>query len=411
MSQSHKHQPTQQPSPGQGTNVVPLAIDPLDPLFFRDGRPFDAGNGRGRSGLPTPRTLSGMIRWQLIERLGVDPTAVKERRHWLSRLTVRGPWLATAGDNGTITDVHLPAPAHLMRAGKGGDAPLLLLSPLARDRALPGWRAPNPYGGQPELAPLWAGWIDDPLQPVAEYLRADGLRAILNGKTPDPKTHLRKASDLFSHQDRTGVGIDAERGTAEDGRLYSVSMISLAPRICFYAELGAEKDNAETLAQLRQALSPGQTFAAPFGGEGRRVAVRALAEAFPWPVCDPAVARAADGFTSLLITPAAFVPREATAASRRQHPPHPLGMLVSAALNRPSRETGWHLEEGRRSSGVPRPMRTLLPAGSIWFWQFGKGALQTIDTLPTTLNLSPSPQHASNGYGVALRGAWKWWGG
>ena len=43
------------------TTTVGLCLEPLDVLFFRDGRPF-TGSERSVSGQPLPQTLAGAIR-------------------------------------------------------------------------------------------------------------------------------------------------------------------------------------------------------------------------------------------------------------------------------------------------------------------------------------------------------------
>jgi CRISPR-associated protein Cmr3 len=51
---------------------IGLCLDPLDLLFFRDGRPFDAAT-RAYGGLPMPRTMAGALRTAMLVRAGVDP--------------------------------------------------------------------------------------------------------------------------------------------------------------------------------------------------------------------------------------------------------------------------------------------------------------------------------------------------
>src|SRR5208337_3850137 len=90
-------------------NRIGLRLDPLDVLFFRDGRPF-APATRGTSGLPMPQTLLGALRLALLE---ASAPRFGEFRHeegrprtwdaiceqsqapeWLRKMGVRGPWLA-----------------------------------------------------------------------------------------------------------------------------------------------------------------------------------------------------------------------------------------------------------------------------------------------------------------------------
>ena len=53
------------------TQLLQLALDPVDGLFFRDARPFEPTT-HAASGLPMPQTLAGAVRTLLLERHKVD---------------------------------------------------------------------------------------------------------------------------------------------------------------------------------------------------------------------------------------------------------------------------------------------------------------------------------------------------
>src|SRR5213083_2980302 len=101
---------------------IGLRLDPLDVLFFRDGRPFDAA-ARVLGGLPNPQTLAGALRTALLAHTGFDfarfaramrseaqvamqenrrPEVKKalldgqdaQQRQWVVEARLRGPWLA-----------------------------------------------------------------------------------------------------------------------------------------------------------------------------------------------------------------------------------------------------------------------------------------------------------------------------
>lgn len=400
--------------------IVALKITPLDPLFFRDGRPFGEGSTRGTSGLPMPRTLSGMVRWHLMKKMEVSPRNISkdDHGHWISRLAVRGPWLAKFGsENQSVDDVYVTPPAHLVRVGKDKKVPLQLLSPLRPGTPLPGWREGNPYEGQPQLSALWGGWKKEPFRPVeGSVLSLKGLQQVLEGKAPDDNS-LLNSSDLFQAENRVGVGIDSNSQTAAEGLLYSVSMLRLAEHIGFYAELGAEGNDPKASSELKKLFIIGSSFIAPFGGEGRRVSVEVIEKPIKWPQA-PATATSnseAGGFTTMLVSPACFAPRVDDRAKGRQFPPHPLGTLVSAAIGRAVGESGWQQtarnhsgSDTGRAQGAPRPTRMLVPGGSTYFWQRGTRATRN-EPLPESWQLAQTPLERSLGYGLALRGAWQWW--
>lgn len=59
------------------STIVGLILDPLDVLFFRDGRPFTASE-RLLSGLPLPQTLAGAIRTALLQQVGCNFSKMKK---------------------------------------------------------------------------------------------------------------------------------------------------------------------------------------------------------------------------------------------------------------------------------------------------------------------------------------------
>ncbi len=110
------------------TARIGLCLEPLDVLFFRDGRPFAAAT-RATSGQPVPQTLAGAVWTALLTKFGCDFERLAEevRRRpireavlaagtpeWLVEVSVRGPWLARSSvTDGDGPDVLVPAPAML----------------------------------------------------------------------------------------------------------------------------------------------------------------------------------------------------------------------------------------------------------------------------------------------------------
>src|SRR5437870_6544569 len=96
-----------------GVSRIGLCINPLDVLFFRDGRPFDAAS-RAYGGLPLPRTVAGALRTALLtSEESFDFAALRDRVRngsngprpttrdvlgdapaWILDARFRGPWLA-----------------------------------------------------------------------------------------------------------------------------------------------------------------------------------------------------------------------------------------------------------------------------------------------------------------------------
>ena len=96
--------------------TVSYDLEPLDVLFFRDGRPFDAApRATTTAGAPMPQTVAGALRTWLLSRMGADfaalGVAIKrgasfsaasaaqgQKAGAVGRLGVRGPWFVRNGE-------------------------------------------------------------------------------------------------------------------------------------------------------------------------------------------------------------------------------------------------------------------------------------------------------------------------
>ncbi|NLF69581.1 MAG: type III-B CRISPR module-associated protein Cmr3 [Candidatus Anammoximicrobium sp.] len=366
------------------TARIGLCLEPLDVLFFRDGRPFAAAT-RATSGQPVPQTLAGAVWTALLTKFGCDFERLAEevRRRpireavlaagtpeWLVEVSVRGPWLARSSvTDGDGPDVLVPAPAMLHETKKKDAATaqgeLHSLWPLETGMTLPGWRPPAPG-----LRPLWVR-TTEATEIVYGYLDRAGQAAMLEGRVP-PREHIVRADELFAYDHRTGIGVEPDRLTAEEGQIYAASFLALKPGACLYAEIVFPPGHADAATGLSTLH---------FGGEGRRVAVRPVAP-FAWPDQKPAGNRKPFVW---LTTPAHFQdgwrPR-----CLRNH-------LVAAAVPGDVAVSGWDL-----ARGGPKPTRFGVAAGSVYF----------LDSMPSNLpdSLADSDEDRRQGWGCYLQGVW-----
>lgn len=319
--------------------LLPLEIRPVDTLFFRDARPFEAAS-RAASGLPMPQTLSGALRTLLLERHGVAldrltkltadgmPFAAALAEFGtdavgVSRVRVRGPWFNRCGD------VLVPVPVTLKQEKESGR--MTRLDP--RHDPPPGWQPPIPG-----MLPLWRqGRVA--VDAVKGFLTLHGVRRFLEGGVPEPDDVVPPEA-LYAFEDRTGIGIDAARNTAAEGLIYAIRMLALQPEVSLYAEISGSAAALRPLA--------GEPALMRFGGEGRHVAVRAVGRAADWPSV-PAVPER--GRMILLTTPAPF---DGWRPPRLQP--------VAAAVRGHQAVSGWDL-----AKGGPKPNRFMVPAGSVYF--------------------------------------------
>jgi CRISPR-associated protein Cmr3 len=343
-----------------------LWLDPLDVLFFRDGRKFDAAT-RVRSGLPTPQVLAGAVRTALLEQFGCDFRKLGDATRtgksfadgldaplkWIAGVTFRGPWVCRSVKGNR--DVLVPAPTAL-HTGKKGAGGVYRLHPK-RVSDVPGWDG--------DLRPLWLDTRAS-TEPAKGFIDSAGLGKFLRGEEPD-ETELHAQSDFFEYDERTGIVIGESTSATVEGEIYSTSLLAPKSGVGFYAEVrlpdGAPQQPFKSVRSLA------------FGGEGKRVAVSvSLPFAFP----DQPVPGANQKRFVLLTTPG--VP------NARHELDYCGAKLAAVAANSPVAISGWDL-----ARGGPKPTRFAAPAGTVYF-------LDSADPLPD------APDEL--GYGCHLQGVW-----
>ncbi len=357
---------------------IGLRIEPLDPLFFRRGRPFEAGS-TAVSGLPLPQTLAGALRTMLLREAGCDFERLREaiaegesfpaacdrqggRVAGVGRAAFRGPWIASEGEPVVI------APPTLARDRETGE--LLRVDPMRP--APPGWE-----GMQQEMLPLWPR--RDRKRRCGEFQRIQGafltlkgLQDFLAGGVP-AEEEIVPSERLYDLDPRTGIAVASDTGTAAEGMIYGIGYLALRPAIAFYAELSAPEPWIAALFDSPVVL--------PFGGEGRRVQV-AKCPVAAWPSVRQ---DRADGAVLVLTTPAPF--------AEGWRPPNVAP--IAAAVSGHVALSGWDL-----ARGGPKPTRFAVEAGSAYFVAMEDPiARETPDSLC-------EGEDERQGWGACVRGVW-----
>ena len=355
-------------------NRISVEIDPLDTLFFRDGRPFDTGM-QAEGGLPAPQTIAGALRTWLLRREGADfgamGNAIKGGDSFaeatarqganiasIGQLEFRGPWFAKDGER------LVPIPANI-EIDKDDANIVHRLDPL--EHGLPGWK-PRMNG----FLPLWRR-SRNLAKSASGYLSRAGLRRFLEGDIPKPDDIIPD-EELFGYENRTGIGLDANKGTAKEGLIYSVRMLRLEPGVTLSVDIvGASGDLA---------ICPNEEDMLAIGGEARRAVVRRSAFPMEWPDIPP---KQEGRQLILLTTPALF---------NGWKPPALTPVAAAVPGNVPV--SGWDL-----ARGGPKPNRFAVPAGSVYF-------------LNETSNLSNSglslcaDEDVALGWGAYVGGIWNY---
>lgn len=366
-----------------------LIFEPLDTLFFRDGRPFNQGEGNGGVESlfpPSPTTLVGAARVALARQLGwpgrgkwIDTiqTDLGGDDDQLEGLRFSGPLLEKDGE--TL----FPVPASL--AGVLNEEN----QPASMARLEPGDPLHCDMGEHVRI-PTLAVPADDKTEgrkPLSGWwLTRCGLQKVLEGGVPSARD-LIHPSQLWVSEAKVGNAIDGESGTVIEGMLYSTRHIRMHAGVRLVLWIGA---GAELRNQLPQ--SP-QRIQVPLGGEARSCWLTRKAE--PLDLADPSLSTANGSicYAVHVLTPL-----------NPEHPPAPgkpfeklPGKLVSACLPRPQLWGGWD-----STRFEPLPMRPHLPPGSVLFMEAGASEEQRIIELHGTA----VGQRSSWGFGLIAIGKW-----
>jgi CRISPR-associated protein Cmr3 len=331
-------------------------FDPLDTWFFREARGFDTSGSNELSSLfpPPARTVAGAIRTLIGDQQGVDWTRFSAPDEYADLKALIGIGddlgaLQLTGPYPIWIDQRLyPAPLHLLEK----DGEYRFLAPVEGDEPvvcdlgkvrLPSVINPN-QRPLPGAKPLENAWLS-----------AENLQRVLRGEPPTAVIHEQ---DLYAEEARLGIARNNRQRTGIDGLLYQTR--HLRPRAGLAIGVGVQGLPADAL------LAPGM---ARFGGESRASTITPLAAA---PALPSAPKVTGHRLLLMLLTPADFgrdwFPPGFTAAERDgvrvwRGEINGVALIIECAvIGKPSREGGWDL-----ATEQPRPVKSLIPAGSVYF--------------------------------------------
>ena len=385
---------------------APFQLLPDDVLFFRDGKPSTRGTDHYLRSLfpPYPSTLYGALRTRRladagVELAGLGPRTWSERLNGLTAelgdwggfgsLALRGPWLVRDGE--PLVPAPLDLGLLLKPAGSGIATVVRFLPDLQPGQEEHRWS--HPLARMVPAAWTGNGWKRwtcqapgvEPSSAAGWYLKPAGLQAWRNGGAPAPE-HFVRASELWTVEARTGVGLQTAERMSENGLLYTFGFIRLLPGVT----LGFEVRGSGLAAGGRVRL----------GGEGRTAILESgpgFPEAGPpaggdlvvLSYASPAVSQGGaypPGFSETHL--------EGTLGGRRLR-------LVAAAVPGFLPIGGWDLARGEA-----KPLRRAIPPGSVYVFQDleagAADAAAALHGLCLTDNLDALDRQ---GFGLAVAGA------
>jgi CRISPR-associated protein Cmr3 len=341
-------------------------IDALDVLSLRGNRLFGDPGSWGESMMPPPPTVAaGALRSHLLAREGVDLAAFARgaashpavgSRDRPGSFTLAAFQVARRRADGRVEPLY-PVPADLVVSGKGKARRIERLLPTRIDPLLEG----------SAMLPQWPvlAEADERRKPeTGLWLTGEGLRAWMAGKPIDAVRHVVATDSLWKTEARVGVGLDAARRRADDGKLFSLQAVSFTAGVGF-------------AVQVQGAPLPAGMLR--FGGDGR--GARLEPAAVDWPESDWEAIMRTGRARLLLTSPGIFergwLPTGAGEPSCSEGAIFELagvrGRIVAAAVPRAQVVSGFDLARWQ-----PKPAQRAAPAGAV-YW------LDELDATPEAL--------------------------
>jgi CRISPR-associated protein Cmr3 len=383
-------------------------IRPFDTLFFRDARPFAAGEDNVALGHfpPAPSVTYGAIRTASLIHANVDLTEFKQDK--------AGNVPAAAGSKSDLGTLYLGGPIPARR--QDGALKLLLPSPLNLvykeaspdhdlDFLLPGAAS----SGTNLRLPLNLCLAQEKVAYTDRYLSLDQALALLAGIIPKTLKDLTKQEDFWKSDHRVGIARTKAR-TAEEGMLYSSRHI----------QIDNHPQNTDQAGGLVVKVLDGENdlplkSIIQLGGEGRFCELEEISLTQPTEFQLKRIAEKiseTQRFFLWLISPAifshiefAYIPGFIDTNTLAGELDGQMVKLIACQVGRAVGIGGWNIADN-----TSKPMLRAVPAGSIYFFEFSNKEPESIEQFVEKWLLRPitgqMPNYERQGFGTILTGGY-----
>lgn len=390
-----------------------IFIEPTEPLLFRTGRPFNAGESNFAESIfpPTPETMQGALRAMIaiqwdkaqpnpIGRLNeiFKQPGIKDligTGNIYGRFRITGLTLGHRREDKKVERL-FPAPIHIIQAIIQADQGTATKRIRLRPGKPSGQLSNIPEGKQLLFPDLNGEKTAGKSEPLNGWLTLQDLRVALSTTGNLAEMQVIPASDIYERESRLGIGMNNTTKTTQEGYLYQVQMIRMQPDYGFIVDIGLGKDveggreelpygeNLMSEQETRDKLTFLKQGWLTLGGEQRAAYFEVLE---PELIAEEsAMGQTPQGNLVYFATPAYFkdgwLPKTPNIL-----PAAP----ITAAISRYQPIGGWQLEPGN-AGGSSKVTRRCVPAGSIYFfdklvsvtqplteygWQIGYGIAYT----------------------------------
>lgn len=342
-------------------------IEPVDNLFFRDGRPYNMGetqNDVKSMFPPTPHTMVGALRAAMARNMGWTGGS------WDERLTSK---LGDGNDLGDLRffgpflqendELLFPVPGNVLAQKDGKDSWKNFRKLRPGDEVLSDLETVKFPVLNEEL---------DKMKTISGYIRTTDMQKILSGDDISAIEPL-PADNVWKHEFNVGIQREADNLTVPEGGLFSRSMVRLGKNIRLVSGIDRVDETLHGPLML--------------GGEAKAAFI-SKKKNFELPKLK-GVGNLKE-FIAVLITPADLGNLKPDGEVKGLEGVR----LVSVCADRPQMIGGWDFKKG------PLPLRPHMKAGSVLFCRSDEG----ID--PKEWNGKMIGNNTEFGFGQILIGKW-----
>lgn len=319
----------------------------FDTCFFRSPSPFNAGEGGYTVTQtvfpPAIFTVQGAIRTSLALEQGWRPGD-------------EALWPKELGGADDLGELRLYGPYLCLGDLSYFSTPLFLLEKKGDfTRLVPGEEVECDLGFVRLPVPLRP--IEGAKVPEGSFICRDGLASVLEGGIPK-SGDVKRQEDFWAEEPHIGLERQDATRTALEGHLYS----------CVHIRPRSEVKLVVFVSGIPEEWQVGSRRILPLGGECRLAAAAVeVGDPSQFLPSAPRLTAGSGGklrFTVTLLTPGWYGGLEETERVIREGPPGVPGRCVSACIGKALQLGGWDLLNQR-----PRPLVSVLPPGSTWFYE------------------------------------------
>jgi len=352
-----------------------IKIDPLDTLFFRDGKPFAMGDDTWADGVfpGYPSMIYGALRSAYFSNHLNELEKANEDADPTRNLKIKGVYLL-GGDN-----IYLPLPNDCVQKKDGEKDSVFALSMHELNDIKSSCPTQSALKSLEEFENVDGGLID--IDSLKEYLKC----------TKGSFSSILKVADIVLPEPKIGIGINKKTGSTEEGKLYRVDM----------RRLENKRGKGLSLIIDFEGLDLPEEGIMKLGGEGKAVSYQKFK---PMNFSIDNLGSDAKGLKLYLSIPAIFkkgwLPEwidEKTLIGEYK------GLklkLLTASIGKPIHIGGFDMKTRK-----PKAMRKAVPAGSVYYFKVIEGDFQKAFEI---FNQTPiSDFNPEQGFGITYVGGLK----